>query len=297
MRGSRTCEKLGWRLAWLARTAGRTEVDKVTPLPTGTIWQELVLETARATRPYLDIQGPGRGRLFGSYGASGMPAEIDTAVDDGGGIVTIIESKAVDDYGLRRDEAWIFSGRVRDHEASPSFRWQGAQALIASVGRLDAIFCRWCFYEGIDVVDPDRFPLTVLARLPYVLSDSEFALLQDHYPYDWLRDVLQMTHDEIVAGPMLLRRPARRGKLVAAVLDDLNEIQARLSESVWSMLLSAVPNGTREERQATLLARARNEFQRLGITIPALTMKPPGGSTGGPSPIATASMAATGDPS
>ena len=52
-------------------------------------------------------------------------------------------------------------------------------AAVVSAGRLDAVFCRWCFYEGIDVVDPDRFPLIVLARLPYLLSRAEFALLED----------------------------------------------------------------------------------------------------------------------
>jgi hypothetical protein len=85
-----------------------------------------------------------------------MPVEIDTAVDDGMGILTALESKARDDYVLRREEAFVFSAKLRDYEASHPFRWQDIQAFVVSAGRLDGIFCRWCFYEGIDVIDPDR---------------------------------------------------------------------------------------------------------------------------------------------
>jgi hypothetical protein len=258
----------------LVRVVAGTEPDGAVSLPTGTEWQDLVFETARASPPYLDIQGPGYGGLFGRYGASGMPAEIDTAVDHDGGILSLVESKAREDYTLCRDEALVFSGKVRDHEESRCFRWQGVQPLIVSAGRLDAVFCRWCFYEGIDVIDPDRFPLIVLARLPYLLGRTVFSLLQDHCPYDWLRDVLQITANESATGPMLLRNPARRGKLREDVLHDLNDIQARLSECVWSALLNVVDEGTSQDRQAALLDRARREFEELGVVVPSPVTKP-----------------------
>jgi len=154
----------------------------------------------------------------------------------------------VEDYRLRREEALIFSGKVQDRERSWAFRWRGVHALIASAGRLDNVFCRWSFHRGIDVLDPDRLPLTVLARLPYFLNRDELALLQDHYPYDWLRDTLRMTREESVNGPLLLRNPERCDVVNEGVLHDLNDIQARLSESVWNAMLCTVPGETREER-------------------------------------------------
>lgn len=270
MRGSHVCEILAWRLACLARLVARRRQADGASERMGEVWQQMVFTTARATQPHADAQGPGRGKLFGNYGASGMPAEIDTAVDDGAGILSLIESKAVSDYALRRNEAFIFSGKIRDHEASQAFRWRGVYALMASAGRLDAIFCRWCFCEGIDVVDPDRLSLNVLARLPYILNRNEFALLQDHHRYDWLRDILQISRDETINGPVLLRHPNRRGKLKDTTLHDLNEIQAKLSESVWAAVATNVSgDGTEEERDAILLDRAYREFQEIGVTLPA----------------------------
>jgi hypothetical protein len=178
--------------------------------PAGTDWQDAVFHTARVTTPYLDIQGPGRSRLFGAYGASGMGAEIDTAVDDGRGILTLIESKANDDHRLYRDAAFVFSGKIREREASRGFRWTGTYAVMASAGRLDSVFCRWCFYEGIDVIDPDRFPLVVLSRLPAFLSNTQLSVLENVHFYDQLNEVLQLTSEEINQGPMLLRSAARR---------------------------------------------------------------------------------------
>jgi hypothetical protein len=202
-----------------------------------------------------------------------MPAEIDTVIDDGAGIVTLIESKAAADYALRRDEALVFSGKVRDHQRSRSFRWSGVHALVASAGRLDAIFCRWCFYEGIDVVDPDRFPLIVLARLPYLLTGTEAAMLLDHYPYRWLQDILRLTPDETATGPMLLRRRARLERLREGALHDLNDIQAKLSESVWAVLASPSRDSV---KKGGLFNRARRQFEELGVMAPIARATPAG---------------------
>jgi hypothetical protein len=276
MRGSRTCEILAWRLAWLARLVARGERDRCAALRSGGDWQNLVFATARATRPYIQVQGPGEGKLFGRYGSSGMPAEFDSAIDDGVGILTLVESKAVEDYRLRRDEALIFSAKVQDHQRARAFCWQGVHALMASAGRLDNVFCRWAFHEGVDVLDPDRLPLIVLARLPYFLSRDEFAMLQDHQPYDRLRDALRMTREECVNGPLLLRNPERWELLNNdGILHDLNDIQARLSDSVWTAMLSTVPGATGEEREAALFGRAQANFETLGVFAPGIVSMPP----------------------
>jgi hypothetical protein len=290
MRGSRTCEVLGWRLAWLARLVGSGERDEGVARLSGGAWQELVFSAARATPPYVDVQGPGRGRLFGTYGSSGMPAEIDTAIDDGAGIVTLIESKAANDYALRREEVLLFSGKVRDHENFQRFRWPGVYSLVASAGRLDGVFCRWSFYEGIDVTDPDRFPLIVFARLPYFLSRAEFAVLQEHHQYDWLRDILQMSRDEVIRGPLLLRRTDRRQILRESVLHDLNEIQVRLSECVWKALAGIDSDQTCAEREAGLLAHALQDFEELGISVPFRIIRTALEGTGRPLPSSGSSV-------
>src|SRR6266702_1424959 len=270
MRGAHHCEKFAWRLAWLARLVAREVArGRIGEQPLGILWENMVFKTAKTTLPFLDVQGPGRGKLFGSYGASGMAAEIDTAIDDGHGILCLVESKAVPDYSLRREASFIFAAKVHDHESARTFQWRGLHALIASSGRLDGIFCRWCFRQGIDVVDPDRFPLNVLARLPHILSRDEFAVLLEHHAYDWLGDVLQMSLDERVDGPLLLRLPGRIAKLTEAKLHDLNELQAKLSESVWTALAEiAFGDIDLEQRESLLLDKAYIEFQNLGVEFP-----------------------------
>ena len=270
MRGAHHCERFSWRLAWLARVVAREIVrGRMGDQLLGNVWENMVFTTAKATLPFLDVQGPGRGKLFGNYGASGMAAEFDTAIDDGNGILSLVESKAVPDYLLRREASFIFSAKVQDHETARSFRWRGLHALVGSSGRLDGIFCRWCFRQGIDVVDPDRFPLNVLARLPHILSPDEFAVLLDHHTYDWLGDILQMTRDERINGPMLLRVPGRMAKLTESTLHDLNELQVKLSESVWTALAgSRFGEKDLEQRESLMLDRAYVEFQNLGLAIP-----------------------------
>ena len=96
------------------------------------------------------------------------------------------------------------------------------------------------------MVDPDRFPLNVLARLPHILS-----------------------RDERIDGPMLLRAPGRMAKLTESALHDLNELQAKLSESVWTALAaSAFGEMDLEQRESLLLDRVYVEFQNLGLAIP-----------------------------
>ncbi|SRR5260221_9817933 len=270
MRGAHHCERLSWRLAWLARVVAREIVrGRMGDQLLGNVWENMVFTAAKVTLPFLDVQGPGRGKLFGNYGASGMAAEIDTAIDDGHGVLSLVESKAFPDFSLRREASFIFAAKVQDHESARTFRWRGLHALIASSGRLDGIFCRWCFRQGIDVVDPDRFSLNVLARLPHILSRDEFAVLLDHHAYDWLGDILQMNRDERIDGPMLLRLPGRMAKLTESTLHDLNELQAKLSESVWTALAaSALGEMDLEQRESLLLDRAYVEFQNLGLAIP-----------------------------
>ena len=152
--------------------------------------------------------------------------------------LTLIESKANDDFRLYRDAAFVFSEKIREREASRGFRWTGTYAVMASAVNPITVFCRWCFYEGIDVIDPDRFPLVVLSRLPAFLSNAQLSALENVHFYDQLNDALQLTHEEINQGPMLLRLAARRIRLYGDVLHDLNTIQANLSKSIWYTCVS-----------------------------------------------------------
>jgi len=133
---------------------------------------------------------------------------------------------------------------------------------------MDGIVCRWCYRQGIDVADPDRFPLNVLARLPFVMSRKEFAVLRDHHRYDWLQEVLQLTREEIAEGPVLLRRPHRLVRLTDALLHDLNDIHAKLSESVWLAIVEAATGKDHSEQlEHLVLENARREFAGLGVGV------------------------------
>jgi len=272
MRGAHYCEVYGWRLGWLARLFSRElAFARLNREGLGDIWQRAVFATAVNTKPRRDVQGPGRGTLFGRHGASGMAVEFDTAVDDGQGILSLVEAKAVADFALRRDATFVLAAKIVDHESAPHFRWLGVHAQLASAGRLDGIVCRWCYRQGIDVSDPDRFPLNVLARLPFVLSRKEFAVLRDHHRFDWLHEVLQISREEIANGPVLLRRPARLARLTDVVLHDLNDIHAKLSESVWAAVVEAATGQDfSEESEHLILERARNEFVKLGVGFPSV---------------------------
>lgn len=271
MRGAHYCEVYGWRLSWLARVFSRElALGRLNREGVGETWQRAVFATAVNTKPHRDAQGPGRGSLFGRYGASGMAVEFDAAVDDGRGILSLVEAKAVSDFTLRRDATFVFAAKIGDHEAAPHFRWQGVHASLASAGRLDGIVCRWCYRQGIDVSDADRFPLNVLARLPFVLSRKEFAVLRDHHRFDWLHEVLQVNRDEITNGPFLLRHPSRIARLTDVLLHDLNDIHAKLSESVWVAIVEAATGQDfSEQSEHLILERARNEFVGLGLAFPS----------------------------
>jgi hypothetical protein len=197
-----------------------------------------------------------------------MQAEIDLSIDDGRGYLTLVEGKALADYTLSRNEAFIFASKVRDHEASRSWRWNPAFALVASAGRVSAIFARWCFYEGIDVLDPDRFPLTVLVRVPALFSASVFDALPEAHLYDWLLELLQIEDHERLNGPVLLRQPTRRKLLSGNLLHDLNEIQAKLSENLWKALCATMSRALPEEQTAELLAELERALRQRGIHVP-----------------------------
>ncbi len=164
-------------------------------------WQDIVFRTIRASRPYLDVQGPGHHRLSGRYGKSGLPAEFDTAVSHDPRALTIVESKAVADYALRRDAALVLSGKIRDHEMGPGFGWVNVNPFIASAGLVGPEFCRWCFVEAIDVTDPRRFPLAVLTRLPsFVRPELGGSRLWEAHAA--LCNALALTAGRVEAGPV-----------------------------------------------------------------------------------------------
>lgn len=197
MVGRQGCETTAWRVAWLARAARRDAA----PSPAGRVWEDIVFRTIRASRPYLDVQGPGHRRLFGRYGNSGLPAEFDTVVSHDRRALTIVELKAMADYALRRDAVLVLSGKIRDHEMAPGFGWINVNPFIASAGLVGPEFCRWCFAEAIDVTDPRRFPLAVLARLPsFVRSELGGSRLWETHAA--LCDTLALTAGRVEAGPV-----------------------------------------------------------------------------------------------
>jgi hypothetical protein len=251
-------ETFALRTFWLAHL-GRNATDGGVALD-GWQWQSVVHAVARSVGRSLLVQGPGAGRLFGRHGASGMAAEIDTALDDGAERVILVEAKAVADYALSRDAAFVFAGKIRDHERGSLRRRRAPYALLASAGRLDAVFCRWSFYEGIDVLDPDRLPLAILARLPFVFPGLLNDLEAGHL-FDWLCEVLAVDDEELRLGPVLLRRPGRRDRLQGTLLEDMNQVQAALSEDVLAAL-SARSAGH------DLRGRVERELAGLGLVLP-----------------------------
>jgi hypothetical protein len=260
------CEKLGLRLFWLARLFGSREGD-VGPAIDGSGWQSLVFEAIRSVGRGLIVQGPMNDRLFGRYGGSGMAAEVDAAIDDTQRCITLVEAKAAADYRLGRDKVLVFAGKVRDHERSAHWRGQRAYALVASAGRLTSVFCRWCFYEGIDVLDPDRLPLGVLVRLPALLRQGFEALPRPHL-HDWLIEALLAEQGELRAGPVQFRREERRARLVGDLLRDLNVIQSALTEDILDALATSESDCAPAANQSALMERAERELRQCGIAVP-----------------------------
>ena len=260
-----SCERFALRVFWMSQLAAAAR-DGVRIVTDGRAWQDLVLSAAYSEEYYRAVQGPGFGRLFGRYGASGMPAEIDVALDDGRGLLSLTEAKALADYTLRRDHVFVFSCKVHDHEASGDWRRHQFYALLASAGRVDAITTRWCFYQGVDVLDPDRFPLVVLSRLEEVIPGI-LTKLSDPWLCDWLAEALQIEEQERLRGPVLLRDSRRLHRLKGEILRDLEQIQARLSENLWEALCGNHGGGTPEERESALLSNVRRQLELRGIRM------------------------------
>jgi len=261
---SHRCEQVALRLHWAARLLA-SEDGESRPRIDGYGWEEVAHAIGRSTKPRA-IQGRGRWCLFGAYGASGLNVEFDLAVDDGGagGLIVLVEAKAHADLSLSRDHALVFSCKVRDHMSSPAWGWRGAHMLVASAGRIKPSFSHWCFYEGIDVTDPDRFPLCVLARLPALFPDVAAVVCDSPY-YDRLLEVVCDEEDDVEVGPILLQRGKARKRIWGKpLLHELNEIQAQLSEELF-MALQAKYAGDAESPESALLGRVKRELERCGV--------------------------------
>jgi hypothetical protein len=251
-------ERLAIRAFWLARLAHDAGMD-------GHRWQAILYKAARSCQPYSKVQGPGSTRLFGKPGAAGMSAEVDVALGDGSGFLALVEGKAYADYALGRDHVLVFDGKVRDYERRKGWEWNGTFALIASMGRLDDVTVHWCFACGIDIVDPDRMPLAVLARLPRIFPDVLERLSEPHL-HEHLVDALAIESDELRVGPVLLRRQSRSKVLVAERLRDLNLIQSRLSEDLFHALTGA-DLGSPEAEAKSLKLRLVRDLKRVGLSV------------------------------
>jgi hypothetical protein len=264
-------EKLAIRAYWLARIASEMGVD-------GQRWQDILFKTAHSCQPYARIQGPGSGKLFGRCGAAGMSSEVDVALDDGKGYLALVEGKAHADYSLGRDPIFVFDGKVRDYERTHRHGWNGIFALLASAGRLDAVTVRWCFACGIDVVDPDRMPLAVLARVAELFPRAAERLSESHL-HEYLVDALSLDAVEHQEGPVLLRRPSRTEVLVGERLGDLNLIQSRLSEDLFHALTGIEP-GSSEAQSNALWLRVTRELKHAGLQVESRYLRGPGSDQG-----------------
>jgi len=271
---SHPCETAALRLHWAARLLG-SEDGESKPRVEGRSWEDIINNIGRSTRPRA-FQGRGVWKLFGSHGASGLNTEFDMALDYGGahGLVMLVEAKAHADRTLSRDHALVFSGKIRDHVASPAWKWPHAQMLVASAGRVEPSFCHWCFYEGIDVTDPDRFPLSVLARLP-ALFPVEFQSLAEVDDHERLVRILCHEDEDPESFPVLLRRECSPKRLEGrGLLNELGVLQARLSENLFAAMMRARFQAEDEEKQeAMLLARVRSYLAEKGIRLPPGTAR------------------------
>lgn len=253
------------RIHFVARLCGSENSERA-PRIDGHGWQDLIFSCARGF-PWFDLQGPGPCTLFGDAGRSGMSAEVDVCLDDGRGSIVVIEAKSTIDYSLPRDAVLVFAGKVRHYEGAR--RWHRAtfNPLLASAGRLTAIVCRWCFFEGIDVIDPDRFPISILARIPYLFQPAIWEALPEPFFHQSLLESLDITAQDAARGPVRVRDAYRRGLLDGERLRDLNQLQAKLSENLWEALCVAEAGGSEPEHEVALLGRLRRDFEARRIQI------------------------------
>jgi hypothetical protein len=268
MSAGHRCERVSLRLHWAARLTGSLDGEGG-PRVDGYAWQSLVHDVGRSTEPRA-VQGPGPRKLFGHYGASGMGVELDVVLDDGGpdNLVVLVEAKAHADQCLSRDHAFVFTEKVRDHRFSPHWRWENTHLIVASAGRVPRSFCLWCFYEGIDVTDPDRFPLCVLVRLPAIFP-SAFEQLPEPEEYERLVELLCDGADDPDVGPVLLRTRGRRKRLWdRRVLLEIANLQVRLSEGLMEALCQRFTDMDADAREAKLLLIVRKELAAAGVQLP-----------------------------
>lgn len=260
-------ESVALRAFWVARlhAAGDSGAPSLDPYR----WQDLLLASATGLRGCGRIQGPGRGRLFGRSGRSGEPNEIDLALEDVFDTVLLVEAKAHTDYRLPRNEVFVFAARVRDHERADHYRKHSFFALLASAGRVDAVVARWSYFEGIDVADPDRMPLTLLSRAPALFPQlwEGMACPETH---EALLDLLQVDESEARDGPVMLRRPERLRRLCGPALKDANEIQLAMTEALWGALCRQYRGdvGQQEERARRVVADELEAKLKTTLLLP-----------------------------
>jgi hypothetical protein len=246
--------KAGLRLHWLARLNAHPDVAGPS-LWTGETWEVAVHATVRGL-PCVSVEGPGFMRLLGRHGGTGEATEFDTAADLGGRVVLVVEAKRYYDYRLSRDHVLVFSGKLRDHADLTDWRWDRPVALFASAGRLDSTVCKWSFREGIDVVDPDRFPLTFLVALRQVQPDWA-ALLPRPEDLDELLEILGYD-EELPATLFRLWDPALRIRLIGDRLRVLDDLQESLSADLWAGL--AGMHGDEDQLRRKLRRKLASEY-------------------------------------
>lgn len=275
-------ERLALELHWASRLCGNPRAghpdDDGKPLLGGKPWENLVHQLCHMTA-HTRLQGPGKRTLFGHPGASGLQAEFDVAIDYGpeAGLMVLIEAKGHVDgaKGLPRDVAFALTGKLRDHLAGDRFSWPHAHLLFASAGRLPTSVCRWSFYEGIDVTDPDRFPLSVLARLDLLLPDVSERLASSD-ARETLLEILDGGQFDPDLGPVLLRHCEGRSRALKGkkILYALEEAQKKLSEEIVASLCGTPDDQYDAAAEEALLAIQWRAFEAKGIQMPA---RPPVG--------------------
>jgi hypothetical protein len=270
-------ERLALEIHWAARLCGNPRVglsnDDGKPLLGGKPWENLVHKICGATA-HTRIQGPGKKTLFERRGASGLLVEFDVAIDYGrdAGLMVLIEAKGHMDgaKGLPRDIAFVLTGKLRDHLAGDHFSWRHAHLLFASSGRLPPSVCRWSFYEGIDVTDPDRFPLSVLSRLDILLPDVSDRLANSDARAT-LFEILDRGKLDPEEGPVLLKHRDAKPRAFQGkkILYDLERAQRTLSDEVVAALCDTDEDQYDAEAQESLLAIHRRALEAKGISVPS----------------------------
>jgi hypothetical protein len=132
------------------------------------------------------------------------------------------------------------------------------------------------------VTDPDRFPLSVLARLDILLPDVS-ARLADSEAREALLEILDGGGLDPELGPVLLRHREGNSRALQgrSVLYALEQAQRKLSEEIVAVLCGTPDDQYDADAEEALLARQQHTLEAKGVPVPARPQRGEGVLLGG----------------